>query len=101
MRLPPSRLLLLACQTVAHAAQKIANNRRANLVPVVRQLLHKITQAARRPQQRLHRVASREGLDEALEIDHKGWILNRLLLASATLLADTSGWSRHLVANVG
>ena len=92
--------LAVRLQAIAHVAQKIADNRRANLVPFLRQRLHEVTQAAGRPQQRLHRVAPRHRLDQALEIDHKGGILGCLPLAAAALLADPSGRSRNLVANV-
>ena len=53
------------------AAQKIANNRRTNLVPVLRQAVYEITQAAARPQQWPHRVAPRHRLDQTLKIGHK------------------------------
>ena len=72
--------LAVGLQAVAHAAQKIADNRRANLVTLLRQLLHQVTQAAGRPQQRLHRIAPRHRLDQALEIDHEGRILRDFVL---------------------
>src|SRR5262252_5083372 len=86
--------LAVRLQAIAHAAQKIANDRRANLVSFLRQLLDEATQAAGCPQQRLCRIAPRRGLDQTLEIDRKSWILRCLLLASSALLADTSGRSR-------
>jgi hypothetical protein len=91
--------LLLACRPIAHAAQKIADDGRANLVPFVRQFLRQATQAACRPQQRLHRIAPRRRLDQALEINHKGAILHGL--APTSRLAGPAGRSRYLAANVG
>ena len=67
--------LAVGLQAVAHTAQKIADNRRANRVPCLRQLVREVTQAAGRPQQWLHRVAPRRGLDQPLEVGHKGRIL--------------------------
>ena len=60
--------LAVGLQAVAHVAQKLADDRRTNLVPLLRQLLHKIAQAAGRPQQRPHRIAPRRRLDQALQI---------------------------------
>src|SRR6516162_6075026 len=80
----------------AFFAQKIANNSRANLMSLLRQLLHQITQAARGPQQRLHRVPSRCGRDQTFEIVQKSWILERLLLPPTAALADTSGRRHHM-----
>ncbi len=93
--------LAVRLQAIADAAQKVTDHRRADLVSLVRQLVREITQAAGRPQQRLHRIAPRHRLDQPLEVDHKSWILNRLLLAPTALLADTSGRNRRLVTNVG
>src|SRR5262249_60382069 len=64
------------------------------LCPFLARSLNKIAQAARRPQQRLHRVASRCRINQALKICHKGWVLNRLLLAPTACLADASRRSR-------
>src|SRR5262249_50248845 len=75
--------------------QKIVNNRGANLVPFLCQLFHQITQAARGPQRRLHRVAARCGLDQAFEIEQASWILGRLLLPPTAPLADTAPRSRQ------
>ena len=93
--------LAVRLQAIAHAAQKVTDDRRADLVSLVRQLVREITQAAGHPQQRLHRIAARHGLDQPLEVDHKSWILNRLLLASTARLADASARNRRLVTNVG
>src|SRR5450631_2383800 len=82
--------LAVRLQAIAHAAQKVADDRRAGHLPFVRQLVREITQAAGRPQQRLHRIAPRHGLDQPLEIGDKSWILRCLLLAATTLLADPS-----------
>src|SRR6478672_2869392 len=51
-------------------------------------------------------VANRYGKLElvgqfALKICHKGWVLNRLLLAPTACLADASRRSRHIATNVG
>jgi hypothetical protein len=62
--------LAVGLQAVAHVAQKIPDHRRANLVPLLRQLLRQVTQAASGPQQRLGRIAPRHRLDQALEIGH-------------------------------
>src|ERR1700741_3061727 len=92
--------LVVRLQAVAHAAQKLADNRRANLMTLLRQLGHEVTQAAGRPQQWLHRIAPRHRFDQALEIGREGWIPGRLLLAPAARLTDTSSRNRHVVANV-
>src|SRR6201997_2517824 len=92
--------LVVRLQAVAHAAQKLADNRRANLMPLLRQLGHEVTQAAGRPQQWLHRIAPRSRFDQGLEIGREGWIPGRLLLASAARLTDASSRDRHIVANV-
>ncbi len=92
--------LAVRLQAIAHATKKIADNRRANLVPLLRKRIHEVTQAACRPQQRLHRVAPRHRLDQALEIAHKGCILGCFRLAPTPGPADTSRRSRHLVSNV-
>src|SRR5580704_300537 len=92
--------LAVGLQAIAHAAQKIADNRRRDVVPLVRQRYHEVTQAAARPQQGPHRVASRGRRNQALEIDHEGRILDGLPLAPAALLADSPRRSRYLVANV-
>ena len=70
-------------------------------MPFLRQLRHKVTQAAVCPQQRPHRVAPRRRRYQALEIGHKRWILACLLLTPATLLADPSGRRRNGVDDVG
>jgi hypothetical protein len=93
--------LAVRLQAIAHAAQKIADHRRANLVPSLRQLPDEVTQATGCPQQRLGRIAPRRGLDQPLEIDRKSWILKCLLLTSSAPLADTSGRSRNVVTNIG
>src|SRR5215472_615798 len=92
--------LAVGLQAIAHVAQKIANNSRANLMSLLRQLLHQITQAARGPQQRLHRAPSRCGQDQTFEIVQKSWILERLLLPPTAALADTSGRRHHMIAKV-
>jgi len=81
----------LAVRTVAHVAQEIANDRRTNLVPPLRQLLYKITQATTRPQKGPHRIPPRRRLDDTLQIRHEGCILGCLVLAPATTPADPSG----------
>jgi hypothetical protein len=93
--------LAVRLQAIAGAAQKVADNRRADLVPLVRQFVREITQAAGRPQQRLHRIAPRRGFDEVLEIGDKGRILRCLLLAPTAFLADPSSRRRNVVANIG
>ena len=94
--------LVVRLQAVAHAAQKVADNRRANLMTLLRQLGHEVTQAAGCPQQRLRRIAPRRGLDKALEIDRKSGILGyQFFFTSSALIADTAGWSRNIVANIG
>lgn len=89
--------LVVRLQAVAHAAQKLADNRRANLMTFLRQLGHEVTG---RPQQWLHRIAPRHRFDQALEIGREGWIPGRLLLVPAARLTDTSSRNRHVVANV-
>jgi hypothetical protein len=42
--------LAVRLQTVTHAAQKIADNHRANGVPLLRQFVHQVAQAAGGPQ---------------------------------------------------
>src|SRR6201984_3922295 len=90
--------LVVRLQAVAHAAQKVADNRRANLMPLLRQLGHEVTQAAGRPQQWLHRIAPRSRFDQALEIGPEGWSPGRLLLASAARLTDAASRGRHIVS---
>src|SRR5205807_454703 len=63
-------------------------------------LRHKIAQAAARPQQGVHRVASGGRRNQALEINHEGWILDCLPLAPTALLTDSPRRSRHFVANI-
>ena len=60
--------LAVGLQAIGQAAQKIADHCGAHLVPLVRQLLHQITQAAAGPQQRPHGIAPRQGLDQRFEI---------------------------------
>src|SRR6266566_1373350 len=81
--------LAVGLQAIAHAAQKIANDGWRDIVPLLRQLAHKVAQAAARPQQSAHRVASGGWRNQTLEIDHEGWILDCLPLAPTALLADS------------
>ena len=78
--------LAVGLQSIAHLAQQIADHRRANLMPSLRQFLDQITQAAAGPQQRLRRVAPRHRLDQGLEIGNKSAILDGLLLTPAPAL---------------
>src|SRR5271167_3991751 len=52
-------------------------------------------------QQGTHRVASGDWRNQALEINHEGWILDYLPLAPTALLADPPRRSRYFVANIG
>src|SRR6478736_1103428 len=97
---PPSRVLLFACRLEPMPRRSSLTTRRANLMTLLRQLGHEVTQAAGRPQQWLHRIAPRHRFDQALEIGREGWIPGRLLLAPAARLTDTSSRNRHVVANV-
>lgn len=60
--------LAVRLQAVAHPAQQSANNRGADLVPLLPQLLGQITQAPAGPQQRSHGVAARRGRNQSLEV---------------------------------
>src|ERR1700746_3740435 len=71
--------LVVRLQAVAHAAQKLADNRRANLMTLLRQLGHEVTQAAGRPQQWLHRIAPRSRGDPGVEDGRGGWVPGRAL----------------------
>ena len=55
--------LAVCLQAVVHLAQQIANDSRADLVPLFRQLPAKITQTKAGPQERSHGVAARRRLD--------------------------------------
>src|ERR1700730_6579667 len=81
--------LAVGLQAIAHAAQKVANDGWRDIMPLLRQLAHKVAQAAARPQQSAHRVASGGWRNQTLEIDHKGWILDCLPLAPTAPLADS------------
>src|SRR5262245_14394697 len=91
--------LAVCLQAVVHPAQQIANNRRANLVPLRPQLFGEITQAPAGPQQHSHGVAARRRLNQSLQVTQQRWILKGFPFASATRLTDTSG-RRHIIANV-
>jgi hypothetical protein len=67
--------LAVRLQAIAHVAQKLADDRRGDLVALGGQRVYQITQTARCPQQRLHRIAPRRGFDQPLEIGHEGRIL--------------------------
>ena len=92
--------LAVGLQAIAHAAQQAADDRRADPVPFLRQLLREGTQAAGRPQQRPHRIAPRHRLDQALQIGLQRCILERLPLAPAAAPADAAGRRRDLAPNV-
>src|SRR6201982_899283 len=71
--------LVVRLQAVAHAAQKVADNRRANLMTLLRQLGHEVTQAAGRPQQWLHRSPPRPPVPPAPWNGPRGWVPGRTL----------------------
>src|SRR6516165_3957473 len=76
--------LAVRLQTIAQIVQKLAHQRTRHLVPLPGQLLHEIAQAACRPQKRRHRVASRRGRDQSLQVLLQRRILVDLALASGT-----------------
>src|SRR5262245_35544431 len=92
--------LAVCLQAVVHPAQQMANNRRANLVPLLPQLFGEITQAPAGPQQHSHGVTARRWLNHSLQFAQHRCILNDFSFASATRLTDTSGRRRHINANV-
>src|SRR5262249_5182715 len=93
--------LAVGLQAIVHLAQQVAYNGGADLVPLLRQLPHEITQAPAGPQQCSHGVAARRGLNQDLEILQQRWIRRRFLLSPTTGPTDASAWRRHIIANVG
>ena len=92
--------LAVRLQAVAEPAQKIADNRGADFVPLPGKLSGKRTQASARPQQGPDRVAPCRRCDQRSEIGHKRGIRRGFGLAPGTRPAHTSGRSRELVPNV-
>src|SRR5262245_64475023 len=67
--------LAVCLQAVVHPAQQIANNRRANLVPLRPQLVGGITQSPACPHQHSQWVASRCRHHRSLQVAKRRWIL--------------------------
>ena len=87
-------------KAVAEPVEKPANDRGRDLVSLLGQRACELTQAQRRPQQRLHRIAARGGLDQRLQIAQQRRILINLAPAAAPGFAHAPGRRHHAIADV-
>jgi hypothetical protein len=71
----------ICLQALIERAQKIADKRFADVVAHFLQLGRQVAQALGRPQQRLHRIATRIRLDQSFQVVEQGRILRNLRLA--------------------
>ena len=67
--------LTIGLQAIVQPAQTIANDRRAEVVPLSPQLRAKLPQAQRRPQSPSHRITSRHRFKQRPEVGKQSWIL--------------------------